>query len=89
MKISQAIEVFKNNRRAVDLVILDMKIPYNGSSAFEKLKKIDADVKIIIASGYSVDQRIRKRLEQGCFGFIQKPFTISSLSEKIINALNI
>ena len=88
MKISQAIEVFKNNRRAVDLVILDMKIPYNGSSAFEKLKKIDADVKIIIASSYSVDQRIRKRLEQGCLG-IQKPFTISSLSEKIINALNI
>ncbi len=84
----EAIEVFKSNRSEVDLVILDMKMPHNGGLAFAQLKKINADVKVIVVSGYTEAQRIRKMLEQGCFGFIQKPFNISALSQKIIKALN-
>ena len=71
----------------VDLVILDMRMPYNGGRAFEQLKRIKSDVKVIIASGYTEDQRIRQMYEQGCIGFIQKPFRINKLSEKILKAL--
>jgi len=84
----EAIEVFKSNQSEVDLVILDMNMPHNGGSTFDQLKKIDEDVKVIIASGYAESKRIREMLEQGCFGFIQKPFTIRALSQKILNALN-
>jgi DNA-binding NarL/FixJ family response regulator len=45
-------------------------------------------VKVLIASGYSKDQQIKEMMEQGCSGFIQKPFSIKSLSQKITNALN-
>jgi len=84
----EAIEVFLNNQSEVNLVILDMKMPYNGGTAFFKLKKINADVKVLIASGYAKDQKIREMIEQGCSGFIQKPFSINVLSQKIANALN-
>ena len=84
----EAISVFKNNQVKVDLVILDMKMPYNGESTFVKLKKINADVKIIIASGYAKDHQIREMMEKGCSGFIQKPFSINELSRKLVNALN-
>ena len=84
----EAIEVFLNNQGEVDLVILDMKMPYNGGNAFSQLKKINADVKVLIASGYSKDQQIREMMEHGCSGFIQKPFSIKSLSQKIKNTLN-
>ena len=84
----EAIEVFKSNQSEVDLVILDMKMPHNGGSTFDQLKKIDEDVRVIIASGYAESQRIREMLEQGCFGFIQKPFTLRALSQKIMKALN-
>ena len=84
----EAIEVFLNNQSEVNLVILDMKMPYNGGTAFFQLKKINANVKVLIASGYAKDQQIREIMEQGCSGFIQKPFSIKSLSQKILNVLN-
>jgi two-component system cell cycle sensor histidine kinase/response regulator CckA len=84
----EAIEVFLNNQGKVNLVILDMKMPYNGGTAFFQLKKINANVKVLIASGYAKDQKIREMIEQGCSGFIQKPFSINVLSKKISNVLS-
>jgi CheY-like chemotaxis protein len=84
----EAIEVFLNNHKEVKLVILDMKMPYNGCSAFIQLKKINANVKVLIASGYAKDRQIRKLMEQGCNGFILKPFSINELSLKISDILN-
>ncbi len=84
----EAIEVFLNNQSEVDLVILDMRMPYNGGTTFYQLKKINANVKVLIASGYAKDLQIKEMMEQGCSGFIQKPFNIKSLSQKIMNVLN-
>ena len=84
----EAIEVFLKNQSEVDLVILDMRMPYNGGTTFFQLKKINANVKVLIASGYAKDQQIKEMMEQGCSGFIQKPFRIKSLSQKIKNTLN-
>ena len=84
----EAIEVFLNNQSEVDLVILDMKMPYNGGNTFFQLKKINANVKVLIASGYAKDQQIKEMIEHGCSGFIQKPFSINALSQKIMNILN-
>ncbi len=84
----EAIEVFLKNQSEVDLVILDMRMPYNGGTTFFQLKKINANVKVLIASGYSKDQQIKEMMEQGCCGFIQKPFSINALSQKIMNTLN-
>jgi DNA-binding NtrC family response regulator len=84
----EAIEVFLNNQSEVNLVILDMRMPFNGGNAFFQLKKIDTNVKILIASGYAKDERIKEMMEQGCCGFIQKPFSIDALSQKIMNILN-
>ena len=84
----ETIEVFCDNKNEIDLVILDMKMPHNGSTTFDRLKKINADVRVLIASGYTEDQRIREMKKQGCYGFIQKPFSIRTLSEQVTNALN-
>jgi two-component system cell cycle sensor histidine kinase/response regulator CckA len=84
----EAIEIFLNNQREVKLVILDMKMPYNGCTAFLRLKKINASVKVLIASGYAKDEQIRELIELGCNGFILKPFSINELSRKISGILN-
>ncbi len=83
----EALEVFEKNKNTVDLVILDMRMPYNGGRAFDQLKQIKSDVKVLIASGYTEDQRIREMFKQGCIGFIQKPFSVNLLSEKVLTAL--
>jgi DNA-binding NtrC family response regulator len=45
-------------------------------------------VKVLIASGYAKDRQIKEMMEQGCCGFIQKPFSINALSQKIVNILD-
>jgi DNA-binding NtrC family response regulator len=84
----EAIEVYKNNQDKVDLVILDMVMPYNGGHTFEKLKKLNPDLKIIVISGYTKDYGISDLEKQGCMGFLQKPFDAKALSQKIMDALN-
>jgi CheY-like chemotaxis protein len=66
----EAIEVYKNNKDKVDLVILDMKMPNNGGHTFEQLKKLNADLKIILTSGYTEDYGIRELVKQGCNDFL-------------------
>ena len=83
----EALEVFEDNKDTVDLVILDMRMPYNGGKAFDQLKQIKSDVKVLIASGYTEDQQIREMFKQGCIGFIQKPFSVNLLSKKVLKAL--
>ena len=83
----EAVEVYKNNQDSVDLVILDMKMPHNGGHTFDQLRKINPDLRIILTSGFAEDYRIRELAKQGCKGFLQKPFDLKILSQKIRNAL--
>jgi len=82
----EAISIFKEN--VVDLVILDMRMPHDGATTFYEMKQIDTEVKVLIASGYYHDHRIREMLVQGCNGFLQKPFNLNVLSQKIKSILN-
>jgi PAS domain S-box-containing protein len=53
---SQALEIYKQNRDAVDLVILDMIMPkMGGGETYDKLKEIDGDVEVLLSTGYSID----------------------------------
>ncbi len=83
----EAIEVYEDNQDRVDLVILDMVMPHNGGHTFEKLKKINPDLKIILISGYTKDYGISDLEKRGCMGFLQKPFDAKALSQEIMKAL--
>ena len=80
----EAIGVFKKHKNVINLVILDMIMPeMNGGETYDALKKIKTDIKVLLSTGYSMNGQATKILERGCNGFIQKPFNIESLSEKI------
>jgi PAS domain S-box-containing protein len=80
----QAIESYKENKDQLDLVILDMIMPdISGSETFDKMKKINPDVKVLLSSGYSIEGQASEILSRGCSGFIQKPFGMKKLSETI------
>ena len=81
---SQAIEKYKENKEQFVLVILDMIMPeISGSEVFDKLKEINPQVKVLLSSGYSIEGQASEILNRGCNGFIQKPFSMKHLSEKI------
>jgi CheY-like chemotaxis protein len=81
---SEAIDIYTRHTDAVDLIALDMIMPeMNGRATFEELKKINADVRVLLVSGYSLNKQVEEMLELGCDGFIQKPFDIIELSRTL------
>lgn len=84
----QALELFQENRDKIQLVIMDMIMPeMSGGETFDRLLKIQPAVKVLLSSGYSLDEQAQAILNRGCRGFIQKPFSITDLSAKIRNIL--
>jgi PAS domain S-box-containing protein len=85
----EAVELYQKNQATIDIVVLDMIMPeMGGEETYDKLKEINPKVKILLSSGYSIDGKAKEILEKGCDGFIQKPFTIEELSQKIREVLD-
>jgi two-component system cell cycle sensor histidine kinase/response regulator CckA len=85
----EALEVYKKHLGQIDLVILDMIMPgMNGGVSYDHLKEINPTIKVILSSGYSLDGEASQIMEKGCNGFIQKPFGILELSQKIREVLS-
>jgi len=83
-----AVDLFRDNNALIDLVVLDMIMPgMGGGDTFDALKKIDPAVKVILSSGYSLHGEASRIMERGCSAFIQKPFRIEELSDKLEEVL--
>lgn len=84
----EAIDVFRANQEEIDMVILDMIMPgIGGEETYDSLKDIKPDVKVILSSGYSIDGKAKGILDRGCNAFLQKPFNIRDLSQKVRQVL--
>lgn len=85
----EAIQLFGEWCDKIDMVILDMIMPdIGGGEVYDRIKEIDPQVKVLLSSGYSIDGQATDILERGCNSFIQKPFNMAVLSNKIREVLN-
>ncbi|MFO7811054.1 MAG: response regulator [Candidatus Delongbacteria bacterium] len=85
----EGIEIYKKDVEKIDLVLLDMMMPNkNGKETFVELLFLNKDIKVVMTSGFTKDKRVEEVLELGAKDFIQKPYTIFSLSKKIYKVLN-
>jgi len=85
----KAIELYKENRDRIDMVLLDMVMPVTGGGeSFDRMKEMNPEVKVLLSSGYSIDGEAKEIIKRGCNGFIQKPFTMEKLSNQIKSILD-
>ena len=85
----EALAVYMTKHKKIDLIIMDMVMPgMSGGNTFTALRSFDPDIKVILCSGYSLDGEAETIMAKGCNGFIQKPFTIEALSQKIGEVLH-
>ncbi|MBW2570000.1 MAG: response regulator, partial [Deltaproteobacteria bacterium] len=72
----------------IDLVILDMIMPgMSGGETYKVLKGINPDIKVMLSSGYNISGEAVEIMKHEFNDFIQKPFTMIKLSNKIRNIL--
>jgi YesN/AraC family two-component response regulator len=55
----------------------------SGREAFVEMKKINPEVKVLLASGFRKDERVEEVLTLGVKDFLQKPYTLAGLAEAI------
>ena len=80
----EAIEFYKKNKDDIDIVLLDISMPgMGGGETYDRLKEINPDIKVLLSTGFGIDGEANSILDRGANGFIQKPFKMNELSEKI------
>ena len=85
----EVIEIYRAKNEQIDMVILDTVMPdIGGREIYHMLKKINPDIKVLLSSGYSINDEVEEMLARGCDGFIQKPFFLKELARKIREILN-
>ena len=86
---SEAVTIYLEKRNMIDLVILDMVMPgISGSRTFDLLREINPEVKVLLSSGYSLNGEAQHIMDRGCNGFLQKPFQIEKLSQRVREILD-
>jgi PAS domain S-box-containing protein len=84
----EACRIYSEQQKQIAAVILDMIMPeMDGGAVFEQLKLINPEVKVLLSSGYSLNDKAAGIMEQGCAGFLQKPFDIIMLSSRLQEVL--
>jgi CheY-like chemotaxis protein len=84
----ESLGIYAEKQDVVDLVILDMIMPdMSGGQVYDRLREMNRNIKVLLSSGYSIEGQATEILGRGCNGFIQKPFSLENLSEKVREVL--
>lgn len=80
----QALKIYKEKKSDINVVVLDMIMPgMDGLEVFMALKKINPEIKVLLSTGYAIDENAQEMLKQGCKGYILKPYSVVDFSHKL------
>jgi CheY-like chemotaxis protein len=84
----EAIEAVRKQGDVLRVVLLDVTMPgISGEEAFRRIHELRPDLPVILMSGYNEQQVTSSLAGQGLAGFLKKPFTVESFSERLRDAL--
>ena len=79
-----ALDLYAEHQERIDLLILDLAMPeMGGQEVFDRIKTLNPRVRVILSSGYGIEGPAESLLKQGCDGFLQKPYTMGQLANRI------
>jgi PAS domain S-box-containing protein len=85
----EAIRNYEENTEKIALVLSDMIMPdMNGEALFAVLKEKNPDIKMVLMSGYPLEEEGARLLKQGLVSWFQKPMSTGQLSQVVGKALS-
>ena len=86
----EALRVAGSHDGQIDLALLDIILPdMGGKDIYPRLLASRPNLRVIVCSGYTLNGPAQEILKQGAQGFIQKPYTMAALSEKLSATINV
>lgn len=84
-----AVSVFAREGEHIDLVLLDMTMPHlDGEETFRELRRLRADVRTVLCSGYNEQTATGRFAGKGLTAFLQKPYRYEELLAVVRAAMN-
>jgi PAS domain S-box-containing protein len=85
----EGVSQFRKHAAEIDLVLLDMVMPeMNGRDCFFELRKIRPDLRVVLCSGFSMQEEVDEMVKNGLCGVLQKPFRKDELADMVYRALH-
>jgi PAS domain S-box-containing protein len=85
---ARGLELFHQNQDCIDVVLLDMNMPgLSGEAVCAAMRAVRPDVKVVLSTGYSEQEAADRFAGTPLAGFVHKPYTASTLVDKIGAAL--
>jgi PAS domain S-box-containing protein len=85
----EALEYYTRHADRIDLVIMDLGMPgMGGYQCLLKIKEGDPSAKILIASGYSLNEKVKEGIRAGAAGYVGKPYHLSDLLNQVRDILD-
>lgn len=85
----EGIKIIEENKEDFDVLLLDLIMPKkDGMFVLEEMKKKGIDKPIIIGTSFNADETISRISKFNPKHFILKPFDMSDLEQKIMDAVN-
>jgi CheY-like chemotaxis protein len=73
----EAIEIIEKYKDNIDIVLLDLVlINETGVEVLEKIRKIKPEIKVIIVTGYTLEDMIQEAINKGAYAYLYKPIDI-------------
>jgi PAS domain S-box-containing protein len=86
----EGLELFRTHQDEIVLTILDLTMPHmNGEEAFREIRAISPEARVLMSSGYAENEIVSRFAGKGTAGFIQKPYTLATLRERVGTALGL
>ncbi len=83
----EGMQIIENQQDDYDLILLDLIMPKkDGMYVLEEMKTRGIDKKVIVATSYNASDIIREVSEYGVNYFLLKPFELSDLQKRIMEA---
>jgi len=84
----EAVDIARTYDNEIHLAILDMGMPgLSGPETYPFLVEVRPEIKVILCSGYEMDETTQALLNAGASGFVSKPFQMSALEQEIRKVL--
>jgi PAS domain S-box-containing protein len=85
----EALDLYRMKRDSISLIILDLVMPrLGGKQCLEEFVSIDKTAKVLVASGFSIDELTRTFLLERVKGIVKKPFEVTALLKAVRSALD-
>jgi len=84
----EAVLYYRHFGDRIDLVLLDMVMPkMGGRETLKALREVNPAVKVVLSTGFGLNEAAQTILDEGAIGFAQKPYRASDLSQVVAMAL--